>query len=438
MKKRNLFTSLVKFVDLQNISGILLLITTLGAMIMANSNFADDYFRFWNTEIGFSVGESELIKPLLLWVNDGLMAIFFFLIGLEIKREVLLGQLNSIRKIMFPLVGALGGIIFPVLFFFVLNSNPETVSGWGIPMATDIAFSLAVLNVLGKRVPLSLKIFLTAFAIVDDLAAVMVIALFYSSSIQIGVLIWALGLLLVTYFVSYKGFYSHPFIVIMGAIIWFLFLESGIHPTISGVLMAFAVPVKQRVGLQVFLRRMRSFANNFRTSKSVSEPILTKEQLSLVKRQRNWLKYFESPLQRWEEILHTWVSVVIIPIFALANAGVSITDTEHMEMGLITTIALCLFLGKSIGISSAVLISKKLKFIQVPRDIGIKEIIGVSFIAGIGFTMAIFIATLAFVNNPEYIDSAKIGILVGSLASAFTGYFLLRSSKKKDDLLEGV
>lgn len=407
-------------------------------MIMANSNFADDYFRFWNTEIGFSVGESELIKPLLLWVNDGLMAIFFFLIGLEIKREVLLGQLNSIRKIMFPLVGALGGIIFPVLFFFVLNSNPETVSGWGIPMATDIAFSLAVLNVLGKRVPLSLKIFLTAFAIVDDLAAVMVIALFYSSSIQIGVLIWALGLLLVTYFVSYKGFYSHPFIVIMGAIIWFLFLESGIHPTISGVLMAFAVPVKQRVGLQVFLRRMRSFANNFRTSKSVSEPILTKEQLSLVKRQRNWLKYFESPLQRWEEILHTWVSVVIIPIFALANAGVSITDTEHMEMGLITTIALCLFLGKSIGISSAVLISKKLKFIQVPRDIGIKEIIGVSFIAGIGFTMAIFIATLAFVNNPEYIDSAKIGILVGSLASAFTGYFLLRSSKKKDDLLEGV
>lgn len=407
-------------------------------MIMANSNFANDYFRFWNTEIGFSVGESELIKPLLLWVNDGLMAIFFFLIGLEIKREVLLGQLNSIRKIMFPLVGALGGIIFPVLFFFVLNSNPETVSGWGIPMATDIAFSLAVLNVLGKRVPLSLKIFLTAFAIVDDLAAVMVIALFYSSSIQIGVLIWALGLLLVTYFVSYKGFYSHPFIVIMGAIIWFLFLESGIHPTISGVLMAFAVPVKQRVGLQVFLRRMRSFANNFRTSKSVSEPILTKEQLSLVKRQRNWLKYFESPLQRWEEILHTWVSVVIIPIFALANAGVSITDTEHMEMGLITTIALCLFLGKSIGISSAVLISKKLKFIQVPRDIGIKEIIGVSFIAGIGFTMAIFIATLAFVNNPEYIDSAKIGILVGSLASAFTGYFLLRSSKKKDDLLEGV
>lgn len=407
-------------------------------MIMANSNFANDYFRFWNTEIGFSVGESELIKPLLLWVNDGLMAIFFFLIGLEIKREVLLGQLNSIRKIMFPLVGALGGIIFPVLFFFVLNSNPETVSGWGIPMATDIAFSLAVLNVLGKRVPLSLKIFLTAFAIVDDLAAVMVIALFYSSSIQIGVLIWALGLLLVTYFVSYKGFYSHPFIVIMGAIIWFLFLESGIHPTISGVLMAFAVPVKQRVGLQVFLRRMRSFANNFRTSKSVSEPILTKEQLSLVKRQRNWLKYFESPLQRWEEILHTWVSVVIIPIFALANAGVSITDTEHMEMGLITTIALCLFLGKSIGISSAVLISKKLKFIQVPRDIGIKEIIGVSFIAGIGFTMAIFIATLAFVNNPEYIDSAKIGILVGSLASAFTGYFLLRTSKKKDDLLEGV
>lgn len=438
MKKRNLFTSLVKFVDLQNISGILLLITTLGAMIMANSNFANDYFRFWNTEIGFSVGESELIKPLLLWVNDGLMAIFFFLIGLEIKREVLLGQLNSIRKIMFPLVGALGGIIFPVLFFFVLNSNPETVSGWGIPMATDIAFSLAVLNVLGKRVPLSLKIFLTAFAIVDDLAAVMVIALFYSSSIQIGVLIWALGLLLVTYFVSYKGFYSHPFIVIMGAIIWFLFLESGIHPTISGVLMAFAIPVKQRVGLQVFLRRMRSFANNFRTSKSVSEPILTKEQLSLVKRQRNWLKYFESPLQRWEEILRTWVSVVIIPIFALANAGVSITDTEHMEMGLITTIALCLFLGKSIGISSAVLISKKLKFIQVPRDIGIKEIIGVSFIAGIGFTMAIFIATLAFVNNPEYIDSAKIGILVGSLASAFTGYFLLRSSKKKDDLLEGV
>ncbi len=438
MKKRKLLSSIIKFVNLQSVSGILLLITTIAAMFLANSTFADDYFRFWNTEIGFSIGNYELIKPLLLWINDGLMAIFFFLIGLEIKKEVQLGHLNSVRKIMFPLIGALGGILFPVLFFFILNNNPETSAGWGIPMATDIAFSLAILNVLGRRVPLSLKIFLTAFAIVDDLAAVLVIALFYSSSIQIGVLMWALGLLLLVYFVSYKGFYSHTFIIIMGAVIWFLFLQSGIHPTISGVLMAFAVPVKQRIDISVFLRRMRRFSNNFRSSKSAEEPILTHEQMQMLRRQRNWLTYFESPLQRWEALLHAWVSTVIIPIFALANAGVAIANTENMEINLIITIALCLFFGKSIGISSAVLIAKKLKFIQVPQDISIRDIVGVSFIAGIGFTMAIFIATLAFVNNQEYIDSAKIGILVGSFLSALTGYLLLRFSKRKSIIYDKI
>src|SRR5690554_6172946 len=245
---KQLLSPFQKFVRLQSASGILLLATTIIAMVWANSPLVDSYFDFWNYEIGFTSDNIDLTKPLLLWVNDGLMAIFFFLIGLEIKREFIIGELNSTKKVMFPLFGALGGIALPVLLFVMLNQNPETLKGWGIPMATDIAFSLAIINVLGSRVPLGLKIFLTAFAIVDDLGAVLVIALFYSGELNLLLLGAAIGVLFLIYYLSYKGFYSDLLIIISGFVVWLLFLEGGIHPTLAGVLMAFAVPVRQKIG----------------------------------------------------------------------------------------------------------------------------------------------------------------------------------------------
>ena len=238
MIKKVFLTPFQKFIKIEGLSGILLLLSTLVALVWANSGFGDTYTAIWDYKIGISSENFELKKPLILWINDGLMAIFFFLIGLEIKREVLIGELNSMKKMAFPLFGAIGGVLVPVGFFILLNQNPETFKGWGIPMATDIAFSLAVLNALGKRVPLSLKIFLIAFAIVDDIQAVLVIAIFYSGAINTSLLFIALGLLAILYFLSFKGYYSKYILFFTGSIVWLLFLKSGVHPTVAGILLA--------------------------------------------------------------------------------------------------------------------------------------------------------------------------------------------------------
>lgn len=361
------------------------------------------------------------------------MAIFFFLIGLEIKREFLIGELNSTKKVMFPLVGAVGGMAVPILFYLLLNQNPETVKGWGISMATDIAFSLAVLNVLGKRVPISLKLFLTAFAIVDDLGAVLVIAIFYSSSLNFTLLSIAISILILIYFLSRKGIYSESLSIVSGGIIWILFLEAGLHPTLSGVLIAFAVPVRQKISTEKFTDELEKTVSKIKKSSVLNKPVLSSEQLELIDDLDDWSDKFRSPLQHLEHKLHNWVAYLIIPIFALANAGVTIDGEGGYETALIVTIIISLVFGKSIGISSFIFLSRKLKIIEVPKDINNIQIIGVSIVAGIGFTMAIFIAGLAFMNSPEYIDSAKIGILIGSGFSAIIGYCLLRFGAKKKE-----
>lgn len=426
MIKEKILSPFQKFVNLQSSSGILLLATTIIALVWANSAFADTYQSFWNYELGFVTDSFEIRKPLILWVNDGLMAIFFFLIGLEIKREFLIGELNSSKKIMFPLFGALGGIILPVLIYLMLNQNPETLKGWGIPMATDIAFSLAILNVLGNRVPLSLKIFLTAFAIVDDLAAVLVIAIFYSSSLNFVLLGWAFGILALIYFLTYKGIYFEFFTIICGFIIWLLFLKAGLHPTLAGILMAFAVPVRQKISTHEFTKELDSIVTEIKLSTALQKPILSSEQLELIDDLEDWSDKYRSPLQVLEHKLHNWVAYLVIPIFALANAGVALNSDGSLESALIINIVICLILGKSIGITGIIFVARKLKIIEVPEDVTKKQIIGVSFLAGIGFTMAIFIASLAFNSNPEYIDSAKIGILIGSFISAIIGFSILR------------
>lgn len=428
MKK--LLSPFQKFVQIESFSGILLLSMTILALILANSSFSEGYQSFWQYEIGFITPFLELQKPLILWINDGLMAVFFFLIGLEIKREFLIGELNSMKKIAFPLFGALGGMLVPVLFYLFLNSNPQTVQGWGIPMATDIAFSLAVLKVLGSRVPLSLKIFLTAFAIVDDIGAVLVIALFYSGSIDGVMLGSALGLLLVLYLLSYKGIYNKYVLTFFSIVIWTLFLKAGIHPTLAGILLAFSVPVLQKMNTSSFIANLDQLIVRIKAAKVLKTPLLSKEQVAEIDHLQDWTEQYQSPLQRLEHNLHGWVAYFIIPLFALANAGVSFSSSVALDMALMTNIILCLVIGNSVGISSIILLAKKLKFIEVPRDIGVAQIIGVAFLAGIGFTMSIFIGGLAFQNAPQYIDSAKVGILIGSLISAVIGFLILRFSPR--------
>ena len=426
MIKKRIISPFQKFVKIESFSGLLLLLATVTALVWANSPFGESYQTIWQYKIGFITKNFELNKPLILWINDGLMAIFFFLIGLEIKREFLIGELNSIKKISFPIVGALGGMLVPVLLFLVLNQNPETVKGWGIPMATDIAFSLAILKLLGDRVPLSLKLFLTAFAIVDDIGAVLVIAIFYSGSININLLFIALIMLGILYALSFKGYYSKYLNIIFGIIIWALFLKSGIHPTLAGILLAFSVPVRQKIHTSAFIDNLVNITNNIKQAAVSKKPILSNEQIEQVDDLENWTGKFQSPLQHIEHKLHDWVAYFIIPVFALANAGVLISSNIDLDTSLIINIIICLVLGNSLGISSIILLAKRLKLIVIPEEISNKQILGVSFLAGIGFTMAIFIASLAFENSPVYIDSAKIGILIGSLISAIIGFTVLR------------
>ncbi|MFD1160934.1 Na+/H+ antiporter NhaA [Hwangdonia seohaensis] len=431
MIKKVFLTPFQKFVKIESFSGILLLLSTVVALVWANSSFGDFYRELWQYDIGIVTETFEFKKPLILWINDGLMAIFFFLIGLEIKRELLIGELNSAKKIAFPLVGALGGILVPVIFFVVLNQNPDTAKGWGIPMATDIAFSLAILNVLGKRVPLSLKIFLTAFAIVDDIGAVLVIALFYSGTINMSLLLVAMVLLGILYVFSFKGFYSSYVFFFFGTLIWFLFLKSGIHPTVAGILMAFSVPIRQKIDTSTFIEQLENVFKDIKSASVLNEPILSTDQIRHIDDLEDWTSKFQSPLQHLENNLHGWVAYFIIPIFAFANAGVLINGSENLDTALVTNIVICLILGKSIGITSLVLLAKKFKLITIPSDISFKQVIGVAFLAGIGFTMAIFISSLAFASSPEYIDSAKIGILIGSFISAIIGFIILRFNSKK-------
>ncbi|WP_194852280.1 Na+/H+ antiporter NhaA [Nonlabens antarcticus] len=429
MIKNVFLTPFQKFIKIESFSGILLLFATIVALVWANSSLGDSYNALWQYEIGIATDSFEFTKPLILWINDGLMAIFFFLIGLEIKRELIIGELNTAKKIAFPLFGAVGGMVIPVLFFFLLNQNPETLDGWGIPMATDIAFSLAILNSLGKRVPLSLKIFLTAFAIVDDIGAVLVIALFYSGALNLTLLLIALALLAALYFMSWKGYYSKFVLIFVGFIVWFLFLKAGIHPTVAGIMLAFSVPIRQKIHTKTFLIELEGIYDRIKKATILQKPILSNEQIEHVDNLQSWTTRFQSPLQHLEHTLHGWVAYFIIPVFALANAGVMVSSGVELDTALIITIIICLFLGKGLGIPIVIFIAKKIKLIEVPSDISNQQIIGVSFLAGIGFTMAIFISSLAFLSKPEYIDSAKIGILIASVISGTVGYLILRFDK---------
>jgi NhaA family Na+:H+ antiporter len=429
--ERLIITPFQKFVRIESFSGILLFGATVIALIWANSPLSESYRNLWAFEFGVVSEWISIEKPLILWINDALMAVFFFLIGLEIKRELLIGELNTVKKASLPLIAALGGMLVPVAIYLLLNRNPDAANGWGIPMATDIAFSLAIITLLGKRVPVGLKVFLTAFAIVDDLGAVMVIAIFYSEGIKWGLIGISLLLVVLLMFLPFLRFYSKVLTLIIGIVVWYLFLKAGIHPTLAGVLMAFTVPIRQRIDTNTYQNKLSMIASNFDNEINKKAPILTGHQIECIDTLEDWTEKVQSPLQHLEHKLHYWVAYLVIPVFALANAGVIFSDDMNLDLTLSLVIVVSLFIGKSLGIPLFTYIGLKLNLIELPDGVTFNQVFGIAFLGGIGFTMSIFIGNLAFSGQPQLMDSAKISILVGSTLSGLAGYFLLRGIGKK-------
>ena len=384
MVKKIFLSSFEKFFKLASKGGFLLFSASVFALIWANSSFNEYYFKLLQYKINFTVAGIELNKPLILWINDGLMSIFFFLIGLEIKREMIVGEINSLKKAALPIVAALGGILVPVLFFLLLNHNPDHLKGWGIPMATDIAFALAILSLLGKRVPIGLKIFLTALAIIDDLIAVLVIAIFYSGKIHwnyvvLGiVLIVSLGL-----FYQRKKYLFTPGIII-AIITWVLFLKSGIHPTIAGVLLAFTIPIKRRLNMKAFIGQLNTITHiALNQAVNNDKHLLSHDEIKCLENLNDLLEEVRSPLQYLEHKLHDLVGYFILPVFAFSNAGVRLDADQILDFSLILVISVSMAAGKFLGISLFSYLGVKLNFVSLPNGITFKHIFGVAAIAGV-------------------------------------------------------
>jgi NhaA family Na+:H+ antiporter len=421
-----------RFFNTEAASGILLLICTAVAMIMANSSASDVYTRTVNWELSVQVGNVfKLSKPLILWINDGLMAIFFFVVGLEIKREMLVGELSTFRKAALPIFAAIGGMVIPATIFVILHGDHPGSEGWGIPMATDIAFSLGILSLLGKRVPLAVKVFLAAFAIVDDIGAVLVIAAFYSDSVGWDNLLLA-GILFIMLALAIRGgMRNGEVFLVVGGFIWYFVLKSGLHPTIAGVALAFIVPAKRSIKLNVFRRVTGTSLKSFEESDNEENLLLSERQLEALDNLEVYYKRVHSPLQYLEHRLHGFTSYFVMPVFALANAGVllSAVSGEPVLGPLSYNIALSLLLGKVLGILAFAWLGIRLKWAVFPEGAGWKQMVGLGFLGGIGFTMSMFIGSLAY-QDAGLLNHAKIGILMGSLVAGILGYLILKYTLK--------
>jgi len=427
--------SIQEFLHQEASGGILLIIATVIALVWANSPFAESYHHLWHTYLTIDLGGMGLKYSLHHWINDGLMVIFFFVVGLEIKRELLVGELSSVKKAALPIAAALGGMIFPALIYVLFNSGTEGASGWGIPMATDIAFVVGILALLGKRVPLALKIFILALAIVDDLGAVLVIAIFYTSNISYTSLLIGGGFLALLIIMNRMGVRNLLLYTLVGVALWLAFLKSGVHATVAGVLLAFTIPVSSRINTKKFKNETEVLLKDFDDAGEHGDNVLTNsERLVIIDQIENNCEKILTPLQRFEHGLHPWVAFFIMPIFALANAGVTIG--EGLGAALINPVSigiiLGLFIGKQIGIFSFSYLAVKFKIASVPEGVSWMKIYAASILAGIGFTMSLFIANLAF-DTAELLDIAKVGILAASLISGVVGFLILKSALDKLD-----
>ena len=426
---------LQKFIQNEKAGGIVLGISVIIALILANSPFSNAYHHFFEHKIGIQFdGKSYLEYSLHHWINDGLMAVFFFVVGLELKREIVGGELSNPRKALLPIGAAIGGMLVPAIVYFVLNPSGEAQNGWGIPMATDIAFALGVLYLLGNKVPLSLKVFLTAVAIVDDLGAVLVIAFFYTSDISTLSLLIGLGFVLIMYIGNKMGIRNVLFYAIIGIVgVWTAFLLSGVHATIASVLAAFTIPADMKIKENLYITKIQNYLTKFKTIDPNDKiPTLTNEQLHILDEVKKDTNEIIPPLQRLEHAMHPMVTFLIIPIFALANAGVSVAiDFEQLfSTNIALGVSLGLLVGKVVGVVGFTLLFVKLKIAPFPDGMNFKNLLGLGLLAGIGFTMSLFITSLAFTNE-EHITQAKIGIFFASIIAGILGYLILSKQPKK-------
>lgn len=428
--------------------GNVLICATILALIVVNLPWTRDiYNSLWTHEIALQVGSFNLFShhgepmSIMAFINDALMALFFFSVGLEIKREVLVGELSSFRNALLPIVGAVGGMAVPVLFYWLMARGTDYASGAAIPMATDIAFSLGVLAMLGNRVPIGLKVFLTTLAVVDDIGGIIVIAIFYSTSISWSLLAWSLIGLAALYLGGKVGILSKLYYLTIGALVWFCFLNAGIHPTIAGVLVAFCVPAKPVYAPSKYIKNIRRNISHFAhedDERLNSRTILNKDQM-------NWLKEIESdsdkvisPLQDMEDSLHPLVNYIIIPLFAFANAGIYFGDMslDQLFHGIAPAIIVGLVAGKFIGIFAASALCILLKWAPMPRGASWFSLASVAMLGGIGFTVSLFIANLSFsgpgAHLAELLNDSKLGILVGSLLAGILGWVALHFSLPKE------
>lgn len=424
---RYLLKPVSKFIDKGAIGSILLLLATVFALIWANSPHAKSYFDLWNTNVVVGIGNYQFADTLGHWINDGLMAIFFFVIGLEIKREFLVGELSAAQKATLPIVAALGGMIVPALIYTVFNAGGMGANGWGIPMATDIAFALGCVMALGRLVPLSLKVFLLALAVVDDLGAILVIALFYTDEINLISLFVSIIILSVLWLMNRRGVrQTYPY-AIMGIVLWVTFLFSGIHATIAGVLLAFTIPARARYDKDRFKNKTSKLLMSF-PEKNFNIMLVDETQKRIISQLKHAVDNIETPLQKFEDILQPFAAYFIIPVFALANAGVSFLEGGGEGTGFFNPVTigviLGLFLGKQIGITFFSWLAVKAGIALLPEGVRWSQIWGIACVAGIGFTMSLFITNLAF-NHLLPVYQAKIGILCGSMISAVIGTIIL-------------
>lgn len=407
------------FMHVEAAGGFVLLACTIIALAIANSPLAEAYANFWHTNISLQVGNHSLSHTLAHWINDGLMTIFFFVVGLEIKRELISGELKDRRAAMLPAMAALGGMIMPALFYFWHIRGEAGTSGWGIPMATDIAFVVGFLSLFGKRVPHGLKIFILSLAIVDDLGAILIIALFYSANISL--LALGSGFLMLAFIVLLNrlGVRAIPIYIVFGSGVWFAFLLSGVHPTIAGVLLGLLTPASAWIGEKSFREVLLSLPERW----SVHEANAKEDpKLAQVKHLIRTAKETVSPLERLEVSLHPWVAFFIMPVFALANAGVPIA-AEAITAPVSLSVIMGLFFGKPLGILLFSWLAVSLLGARLPERVNWKIILGAGALAGIGFTMSIFIAGLAL--EDELLVAGKVGTLIGSSLSAAIGLLLL-------------
>lgn len=420
-----------RFIHLEYTSGIVLLINVVLAILWANIS-PTSYHHLWDIKLSVGFGESILNHPLHVWINDGLMAVFFFVIGLELKREFMDGELSSFRKASLPMGAALGGMAIPALIYIVVNYGTESMRGWGIPMATDIAFALALLSMAGKHIPSSVKVFLSALAVADDLGAVLVIAFFYTASVDFAALGVAAIFLAILIAGNRLGIRSSAFYLIVGICVWLGFLFSGVHATLAGVLVAFTIPAATRINEEVYSTNLKKLTQEFEQEIPNNSTLTTPAQHKTIQHVKNLSLAAETPLQKIEHALHPWVAFFIMPLFALSNSGIIIgadffsSVVNPVSIG----VTLGLVAGKFLGIVCFTWLMVKSGLGSLPHGATWRHIAGVALLGGIGFTMSLFISGLAF-NNPDFVEQAKYGILIASIVAGILGTLVLRSGKLK-------